>query len=272
MKQITKRDINKLYQKFKRYLLNAEQYEFVSLFPIDKRFDITMEHIEKDPRFIENNQKDLNAMFRVVLEAMGEDYSGYLDDELDDLVLGRSWVEKIKEYKSFNKYNYKIEQVNDYYILTTPMLPETFIKVWEKDNQYHVETTSVNGIGEAQGNGEVWVYQQIKMIILCTKYVQEALLKAVKEKGSAKEAFNKLKTKLGELTEEEEKLVKKVERGLNALMVFKEHLKDAKIDTLLDRSDDFNIQIKKYNENKYVSDDYFIVTQWLNGERNDGNK
>lgn len=267
MKQVTEKDINKLYQKFKRYLLNAEQYEYIVLYEIDKRFDITMERIEKESDFIETHQKDLNAMFRVVLKAMGENYSDYLDEEEE-----RSWVEKIKEYEFFNKYNYKIEQVNDYYILTTPMLPETFIKVWEKDNQYHVEATSANGIGEAQGKGEVWVYQQIKMIILYTKCVQEAFLKAAKEKGSAKEAFNKLKTKLGELTEEEERLLKKVENGLNALMVFKEHLKDAKIDNILDKSDDFNIHIKKYDKNEYVSDDYYIVMKWLGGERIDEGK
>ena len=250
MKQITEKDINKLYQKFKRYLLNAEQYEYIVLFEIDKRFDITMERIEKESDFIETHQKDLNAMFRVVLKAMGENYSNYLDEEEE-----RSWVERVKEDKYFKKYNYELKQVDNCYVLASPMLPETIITIWEGD-QYKFQVATIGGIHEDTGEGDNWIYMNIKLIMNYTEEIHRSLVKQIKERGSSKEAFNKLKAKLGELTEEEEKLLEKVEKGLDALVVFKQHIQKEK--------DGIKIELENG-----LNEDYLTVIKWLGGEKDD---
>lgn len=77
MTKITKVMINELKAKFDSYKDSAEQHEFVKLLIIDANFDATLKLIETDKTYIRNHQKNLNAMFRVVLKAIGEDYSEY---------------------------------------------------------------------------------------------------------------------------------------------------------------------------------------------------
>lgn len=80
MKVITYDDIKKLREKFDNYTKTAEQHEFPKLLMIDIPFRKTIERIEKNDYNIEENQKDLRAMFRVILKVIGEDNSEYKDE------------------------------------------------------------------------------------------------------------------------------------------------------------------------------------------------
>lgn len=81
MKKITLEDCKNLQKKFKAYTEHAEQYEFIPLAMIDVRMEATIKGIEKFPNLIDEKQDDLNAMFRVVLKAIGEDYSEYKKED-----------------------------------------------------------------------------------------------------------------------------------------------------------------------------------------------
>ena len=84
MKIITVQDCEELKQKFDKYCETAEQHEFPILAIINMKMDETMEHI-RDAGEV-TNQKDIRAMFRVVLRAIGEDPTEY--EEENDGSLG----------------------------------------------------------------------------------------------------------------------------------------------------------------------------------------
>lgn len=84
MKIITVQDCEELKQKFDKYCETAEQHEFLILAIINMKMDATMEHI-RDAGEV-TNQKDIRAMFRVVLRAIGEDPTEY--EEENDGSLG----------------------------------------------------------------------------------------------------------------------------------------------------------------------------------------
>lgn len=84
MKIITVQDCEELKQKFDKYCETAEQHEFPILAIINMKMDATMEHI-RDAGEV-TNQKDIRAMFRVVLRAIGEDPTEY--EEENDGSLG----------------------------------------------------------------------------------------------------------------------------------------------------------------------------------------
>ena len=75
MKEITITDCEQLRTEFEKYLETAEQHEFVKLFVIDTKFSRTLAAYKQKGIVI--NQEDANAMFRVVLGAMGKDFSIY---------------------------------------------------------------------------------------------------------------------------------------------------------------------------------------------------
>lgn len=78
MKIITVQDCEELKQKFDKYCETAEQHEFPILAIINMKMDATMEHI-RDAGEV-TNQKDIRAMFRVVLRAIGEDPTEYEEE------------------------------------------------------------------------------------------------------------------------------------------------------------------------------------------------
>lgn len=78
-KEITINDCEKLYAKFRKYTETAEQHEFVLLALINKKLDISMKQI-RDAGMV-FNQKDIRAMFRVVLKAIGDDISEYKEED-----------------------------------------------------------------------------------------------------------------------------------------------------------------------------------------------
>lgn len=71
MPEITKQDCESLYEKFKKHTETAEQHEFVLLAMINMMLDI------ERARNWEMPQKEVRAMFRVVLRVIGEDFSAY---------------------------------------------------------------------------------------------------------------------------------------------------------------------------------------------------
>ena len=82
-KAITLSDCEELYRQFQRYTETAEQHEFVRLAMINIRLDATMERFRAAGRVLD--QKDTRAMFRVVLRAIGEDFSKYEEVESNDI-------------------------------------------------------------------------------------------------------------------------------------------------------------------------------------------
>ena len=78
MKIITVQDCEELKQKFDKYCETAEQHEFPILAIINMKMDATMEHIRDTGEV--TNQKDIRAMFRVVLRAIGEDPTEYEEE------------------------------------------------------------------------------------------------------------------------------------------------------------------------------------------------
>lgn len=84
MKIITVQDCEELKQKFDKYCETAEQHEFPILAIINMKMDATMEHI-RDAGEV-TDQKDIRAMFRVVLRAIREDPTEY--EEENDGSLG----------------------------------------------------------------------------------------------------------------------------------------------------------------------------------------
>jgi len=80
MKTITKEDIKNLRTDFDKYTETAEQYQFPMLAMVDIPFRKTIERIENGTYNIEENQKDLRAMFRCVLRVIGKDFSEYVEE------------------------------------------------------------------------------------------------------------------------------------------------------------------------------------------------
>lgn len=76
-KNIEVKDCLELKAKFDKYCETAGQHEFAMLFIIDTRLKATVEKIVADGEV--KNQKDIRAMFRVVLKIIGEDYSEYIE-------------------------------------------------------------------------------------------------------------------------------------------------------------------------------------------------
>ncbi len=73
---ITVEDCVALREKFIKYIDTAEQHEFPMLFMIHRMLNSTIEKIKIHGI---TDQKDMRAMFRVVLKTIGEDYSAYLE-------------------------------------------------------------------------------------------------------------------------------------------------------------------------------------------------
>lgn len=71
MKEVTMDDYKQLRKDFEEYTDRAEQHEFPMLFMLDVKMQNTAENFEK------YSQKDLRAMFRVVLKVIGKDFSEY---------------------------------------------------------------------------------------------------------------------------------------------------------------------------------------------------
>lgn len=78
MKAITVQDCEDLKQKFDKYCETAEQHQFPLLLMINLKMDATMEHIKEAGKV--ENQKDIRAMFRVVLRVIGEDPTEYKEE------------------------------------------------------------------------------------------------------------------------------------------------------------------------------------------------
>lgn len=64
---ITREECEQLKKRFYAYCNTAEQYEFVGLYKITEAIRKTWKNLDK----ILNNPRELNAMFRVILKAIG---------------------------------------------------------------------------------------------------------------------------------------------------------------------------------------------------------
>lgn len=81
MVNITVQECEALYEKFLKYTETAEQHEFVQLLIIHEMLNGTKRRNWDMP------QKQRRAMFRVVLQAIGEDYSQYKEVEDEEQTL-----------------------------------------------------------------------------------------------------------------------------------------------------------------------------------------
>ena len=79
MKTITVQDCEELKQKFDKYCETAEQHEFGKLLIVGLPLDKTMAQIRDAGEVAD--QKDIRAMFRVVLRTIGEDSTEYQEEE-----------------------------------------------------------------------------------------------------------------------------------------------------------------------------------------------
>ena len=78
-KVITVQDCEDLYNRFMKYTETAEQHEFPLLFEIHYMLTRTMTKIRLTGEV--GDQSEARAMFRVVLRAIGGDYSEYKEEE-----------------------------------------------------------------------------------------------------------------------------------------------------------------------------------------------
>lgn len=78
MKQITVEDCVNLEEQFDAYCETAEQREFPMLFMVEQRLKLTVQHIQSVGKV--ENQHDIRAMFRVVLNMIGKDFSEYVEE------------------------------------------------------------------------------------------------------------------------------------------------------------------------------------------------
>lgn len=78
MRDITLQDVRDLRARFDQYLQTAEQHQFALLVMVDGKFRNTLKHYEEIGQV--DDQKDANAMFRVVLKTMGQDFSEYMEE------------------------------------------------------------------------------------------------------------------------------------------------------------------------------------------------
>lgn len=72
-KNITKEDVIALREEFIKYTETAEQYEFPKLALIGSKLVYTIRNFER----ISDNDKEKNAMFRIIYGAIGKDFSEY---------------------------------------------------------------------------------------------------------------------------------------------------------------------------------------------------
>lgn len=79
MKNITLDDCKELVEKFNNYTETIEQHQFAAFAFIQTRLALTLEHYAQVGKV--DNQKEANAMFRVVLMMIGEDASVYKEGE-----------------------------------------------------------------------------------------------------------------------------------------------------------------------------------------------
>lgn len=105
MKTITLESVNELKKEFEAYTKTAEQNEFPLLLIIERKMAQTFEVIEKNAGYIEENQSELRAMFRVVLSCMGKDTSEYEE------VPVKTDKELLRDYR--NWANRKIRAIKD---------------------------------------------------------------------------------------------------------------------------------------------------------------
>lgn len=75
MKKITVADCLELQKLFEKYCDTAEQHEFIKLILIQSRMDKYISRLQRVGKI--EDQKEANAMFRVVLGAIGKDFSDY---------------------------------------------------------------------------------------------------------------------------------------------------------------------------------------------------
>ena len=68
MKVITREDCEHLKARFEAYTEIAEQHEFTRLMAVDAMLEKTWKDLDNQ---LKNNQKDLRAMFRVILTLTG---------------------------------------------------------------------------------------------------------------------------------------------------------------------------------------------------------
>ena len=80
MKTITIKDCDNLLKDFVEYTNNAETHEFPMLLLIDMKLRQTIENCKQKGYA---DQKELRAMFRVVLKTIGKDYSEYVESGAD---------------------------------------------------------------------------------------------------------------------------------------------------------------------------------------------
>ena len=78
MKQITVADSLELQKLFQKYYETAEQHYFIKLILIQSRIDKYISRLQQVGKI--ENQKEANAMFRVILGAIGKDFSDYEEE------------------------------------------------------------------------------------------------------------------------------------------------------------------------------------------------
>ena len=78
MKKVTVADCLELQKLFEKYCETAEQHEFIILALIQSRMDNYISRLQQVGKI--ENQKEANAMFRVVLGAIGKDFSDYKEE------------------------------------------------------------------------------------------------------------------------------------------------------------------------------------------------
>lgn len=75
MKQVTVADCLELQKLFEKYCETAEQHEIIKLMIIQSCMDKYISRLQHVGKI--ENQKEANAMFRVILGVIGKDFSDY---------------------------------------------------------------------------------------------------------------------------------------------------------------------------------------------------
>lgn len=78
MKKVTVADCLELQKLFEKYCETAEQHEFIILALIQSRMDKYISQLQQVGEI--EDQNEANAMFRVVLGAIGKDFSEYKEE------------------------------------------------------------------------------------------------------------------------------------------------------------------------------------------------
>ena len=79
MKQVTMADCLELQKLFEKYCETAEQHEFIILALIQLRMDNYISRLQQVGKI--EDQNEANAMFRVVLRAIGKDFREYKEEQ-----------------------------------------------------------------------------------------------------------------------------------------------------------------------------------------------